>query len=122
MWGTTTNYPFNFANRNGFPMIESGNIEVTDSNVIVNIPKRAFRFLSGTGVILFRLNTPIPEASITLPILFSSNDFTQALTYMGGAAVTGEQMNGTGVYMIYYAKDCNLLQLITPTQTNTTGE
>jgi hypothetical protein len=116
MFGATTNYPFNFANRNGLPMIESNNVTVNDTNVIISIPNRAFRFLSGTGLILFRLNTEITNT--TLPILFSSNEFTQPLTLVGGTGATGEQMNGTGIYIIYYAKNCNLLQLIAPvTQT-----
>ena len=59
MFGATTNYPFNFANRNGIPMLESNSVEVTDTNVIINIPNRAFRFLNGTGILLFRLNTEI---------------------------------------------------------------
>jgi hypothetical protein len=76
MFGATTNYPFNFSNRNGIPMIESTNITVNTDNVVIGIPKRAFRFLNGNGVILFRLNTALPEAAGTLPILFASNEFT----------------------------------------------
>ena len=112
MFGATTNYPFNFANRNGIPMIESSSVTVNTDNVTIGIPNRAFRFLNGTGLILFRLNTAIPDSASTLPILFASNDFTQPLTLIGGAAATEEQLSGTGVYLIYYAKDCNLMQLI----------
>lgn len=127
MFGATTNYPFNFANRNGIPMIESANVNVTDTNVVINIPNRAFRFLNGTGLILFRLNTAIPEDAASLPILFSSNNFTQPLTLVGGAAATGEQLTGPGVYQIYYAKGSNLMQLMTygptaaPTVNNNNG-
>lgn len=110
MFGATTNYPFNFANRMGIPMIESTNIQITDTNVIINIPNRAFRFLNGTGLILFRLNTEITNT--TLPILFSSNEFTQPLTLVGGTAATGTDISQIGVYLIYYAKNANLMQLI----------
>jgi hypothetical protein len=124
MFGATTNYPFNFSNRNGFPMIESTNITVNTDNVVVGIPKRAFRFLNGNGVILFRLNTALPENAGTLPILFASNEFTQPLTLVGGEAATAEQLTGVGVYFIYYDKSCNLLQLMTvgtiPTSTQNT--
>lgn len=113
MFGATTNYPFNFANRMGIPMLESNSVVVNTDNVTINIPNRAFRFLNGTGLILFRLNTAIPEGADTLPILFSSNEFTQPLTLIGGTAATSVQMSGTGIYLIYYAKDCNLMQLIT---------
>lgn len=113
MFGASTNYPFNFANRNGIPMIESNSVSVTDTNVVINIPNRAFRFLNGTGLILFRLNTVIPESAASLPILLASNNFTQPLTLVGGEAATGEQMSGVGVYQIYYAKCSNIMQLMT---------
>ena len=71
MFGATTNFPFNFANRNGIPMIESSQVTTDTSNVIISMPNRAFRFLNGTGLLLFRLNTEITNN--TLPILFSSN-------------------------------------------------
>lgn len=112
MFGASTNYPFNFSNRNGFPMIENTNITVNDDNVIIGIPKRAFRFLNSNGVILFRLNTALPDSAGTLPILFSSNDFTQPLTLAGGDAATAEQLIGPGVYLIYYDKNNAMLQLI----------
>ena len=110
MFGATTNYPFNFANRNGIPMIESNSVEITTTNVVINIPNRAFRFLNGTGLLLFRLNTEITND--TLPILFSSNEFTQPLTLVGGVAATGADIASVGVYLIYYDKNSNLMQLI----------
>lgn len=111
MFGATTNYPFNFANRNGIPMLESSSVEVTDTNVVINIPDRAFRFLNGTGMILFRLNTEITNTA--LPIIFSSNNFTQSLTIVGGINATGTNMAGVGIYLIYYDKNSNLMQLLT---------
>lgn len=119
MFGATTNYPFNFANRNGIPMIESNSVTANDTNILISIPNRAFRFLNGTGLILFRLNTDI--TTDTLPILFVSNEFTQPLTLIGGEGATGAQMSGTGIYLIYYAKDCNLMQLLTTGPTTTEG-
>jgi len=107
MFGATTNFPFNFANKMGIPMIESSSVNVTDTNVLINIPNRAFRFLNGTGLILFRLNTEITNT--TLPILFSSNDFTQPLTLVGGTAATGTDFSAVGIYIIYYDKNANLM-------------
>lgn len=115
MFGATTNYPFNFANRNGIPMIESTCVNVTAENVVIGIPRRAFRFLSTNGIMIFRLNTEIPSTAGTLPILFESNDFTQPLTVVGGAAATASEMSGTGIYLIYYDKNSNILQLLNPT-------
>lgn len=113
MFGST-NYPFNFSNRRGIPLIETSSINVTDDNVVINIPNRAFRWLNDKGVILLRLNQVIPDGTTgTLPVLFSSNDFTQPLTNVGGTAITAAQILGAGVYMIYYDKNANLMQLLT---------
>lgn len=113
MFGST-NYPFNFSNRRGIPLIETSSINVTDDNVVINIPNRAFRWLNDKGVILLRLNQVIPDGTTgTLPVLFSSNNFTQPLTNVGGTAITAAQILGAGVYMIYYDKNANLMQLLT---------
>lgn len=112
MFGTT-NYPFNFANRNGIPMIESNSVTVNTTDITITLPNRVFRWLNGRGVVLFRLNQAIPEGSDALPILFSANDFTQPLTLVGGDAATGAQLSGTGIYLIYYDKEGNLMQLLT---------
>lgn len=113
MFGTT-NYPFNFSNRRGIPMLESTSVTVTDTNVVFNLPNRAFRGLNDHGVVMFRLNQPIPEGTTgTLPIVFSSNEFTQPLTNIGGTAITAAQITGIGVYLIYYSKGSNTMQLLT---------
>ena len=113
MFGTT-NYPFNFSNRRGIPMLESTSVEVTDTNVVLNLPNRAFRGLNDHGIILFRLNQPIPDGTTaTLPVVFSSNDFTQPLTNIGSTAITAGQITGTGVYLVYYSKCSNTMQLLT---------
>ena len=88
MFGST-NYPFNFSNRRGIPLIETSSITVTDDNVVINIPNRSFRWLNDKGVILLRLNQVIPDGTTdTLPVVFSYNEFTQPLTNIGGTAIT----------------------------------
>ena len=113
MFGSTR-YPINFCNRNGIPMLESSSVTVGTDNVVITLPNRAFRWLNDKGVVLFRLNQPIPEGTTdTLPVVFSSNDFTQPLTNVGGTAITVAQITSTGVYLIYYDKNANLMQLLT---------
>lgn len=113
MFGSTR-YPFNFANRNGIPLIETSSVTVGTENVVLGLPNRVFRWLNDKGIILLRLNQAIPEGTTaTLPIVFSANDYTQALTNVGGTPITVAQVPGVGVYMIYYDKDANLMQLLT---------
>jgi hypothetical protein len=95
-------------------MLESNSVTVGTDNVVITLPNRSFRWLNDKGVVLFRLNQPIPEGTTeTLPVVFSSNDFTQPLTNVGGTAITVAQVTGTGVYLIYYDKNANLMQLLT---------
>lgn len=116
----STLYPINFCNRNGIPLMESSAITVNDTNVTFTLTNRSFRWLNDKGLMLFRLNQSIPTGTTaTLPILFSSNTFTQPLTNIGGTPITVAQIPGPGVYLIYYDKDANLLQLMT-TQIPTT--
>lgn len=108
-----TNFPYNFVNRIGIPLIESASVSVNDTNVVITIADKSFRWLNQKGTILFRLNQEIPTAGDALPVVFSSNDFTQPLTNVGGASITGTNLPGVGVYFIYYDKDANLMQLLT---------
>lgn len=108
-----TNFPMNFVNRIGIPLMESATVTVNTDNVTIELANRSFRWLNQKGTILFRLNQEIPAGGAALPVLFSVNDFTQPLTNIGGTAITGSQLSGTGVYFIYYDKDANLMQLLT---------
>lgn len=108
----STNFPYNFSNVRGIPMIASSSIEVTADNVVVNIPNRAFRGLANSGVVAFKLTQDIPSGGEALPVIFSSSDFTQPLTVAGGANATGSSFSGIGVYLIWYDKSSNTLQLL----------
>ena len=109
-----TFFPNNFSNVNGIPMMETSSVTVNTDNVVLTLTNRSFRFLRNQGLILFRLNQAIPEGTTaTLPIVFSSNNFLQGLTNVGGTPITVAQMSSPGVYLIFYDKNANLLQLMT---------
>ena len=109
----STNFPVNFSNLRGIPMIASTSVTVTDTNVIIGIPRRAFRGLADSGIIAFRLTQEIPASGASLPISFSSADFLQALTLVGGANATGDNMTAAGVYLIWYDKCASSMQMLT---------
>lgn len=108
-----TNFPINFSNIRGIPMIASTSVEVTADNVVIGIPRRAFRGLADSGIFAFRLTQEIPAGGAALPVVFSSNDFLQTLTILGGTAATGAQITPTGVYLIWYDKCASTMQLLT---------
>ena len=111
--GGSTNFPFNFSNVRGIPLIASISVDVTDTNVVIGVPQRAFRGLADSGVIAFKLNQETPASGSALPVLFSSADFTQGLSVLGGTIATGADITAMGVYLIWYDKNANTLQLLT---------
>lgn len=109
----TTNFPSNFSNLRGIPMIASVSVEVTTDNVVIGIPRRAFRGLADSGIFALRITQEIPAAGAALPVVLSSNEFLQTLTVVGGTAVTGAQITPTGVYLVWYDKCASTMQLLT---------
>lgn len=109
----TTNFPVNFSNLRGIPMIASTSVEVTTDNVVIGIPRRAFRGLADSGILAFRLTQAIPAGGAALPVVFSSADFLQQLTVAGSTPATGAQITPAGVYLIWYDKCASLMQLLT---------
>jgi len=109
----TTNFPSNFSNTRGIPMIASISVEVTATNVVIGIPRRAFRGLADSGVFALKLTQEIPAGGTALPVVLSSNEFTQSLTVVGGTNATGANITPTGVYLIWYDKCASLMQLLT---------
>lgn len=110
----STNYPVNFSNTRGIPMIASTSVEVTTTNVVIGLPRRAFRGLADSGIFAFRLTQEIPASGAALDVVFSSADFLQTLTIVGGTAATGAQITPAGVYLIWYDKCASTMQLLTP--------
>ena len=109
----TTNFPVNFSNLRGIPMIATTSVTVSTDNVTLGIPKRAFRGLADSGIVALRLTQEIPAAGASLPVVISSNEFLQTLTTVGGIAAIGSQITATGVYLVWYDKCSSLMQLLT---------
>jgi len=110
---STTNYPGNFSNLRGIPMIASTSVEVTTDNVVIGIPRRAFRGLADSGIFAFRLTQEIPAGGAALPVVMSSNEFLQTLTVVGGTAATGANITPAGIYLVWYDKCASSMQLLT---------
>lgn len=108
--------PFFFSNRRGVPKVDVQGVTVTDTNVQFALPNFAFRFLPENGLVLIRVGVAIPTGTTTtLPVVFAANESTQAITNVGGAEVTAADIPSTGVYLFYYDKSGNVMQLLSRT-------
>lgn len=105
-------FPFQYININGIPTLEVRKITVTDTSVDFQF-RPDFDGTPFRGLLLIYLSDAIQTGTTTtLPINFSMAGNTQTVTTVGGTAATVEDFSGTGVYLVYYDRYSNILQLI----------
>lgn len=105
-------FPYQYININGIPTIEVRKISVTDTSVDFqfnpDFDRNPFR-----GLLLVYLSEAIPTGTTTtLPVRFAMAGNTQTLTSAGGTEVTVADLQGVGVYLVYYDRYANVLQLV----------
>ena len=105
-------FPFQYCNINGLPTIKSQAVVVSDTAVTFkfapDFDRRPFR-----GLILVYLSEPIPEGTTTtLPVQFSMAGITSNVTVAGGANVTVADLPGTGIYLVYFDRWADTLQVL----------
>lgn len=108
-------FPFQYVNINGAPTIKSQSVTVSETSVDFkfrpDFDRRPFR-----GLILVYLSEEIPTGTTTtLPIRFSMAGTTSNVTLAGGDNLTVADLPGVGVYLLYYDRLSDTLQLIGPT-------
>ena len=108
-------YPFQYVNIRGVPTIKSQSITVSDTSVDFKFNpdwnSRPFR-----GLLLVYLADEIPTGTTgTLPIRFSMAGTTSNVTVAGGANLTVADLPGVGVYLFYYDRFSDTLQLLNTT-------
>lgn len=104
-------FPYQYANINGIPCIKTQAVSVSDTAVTFKFAPdfdgRPFR-----GLILVYVSEAIPEGTTTtLPIQFSMAGTTR-LTAAGGANVTVADLPGTGIYLVYFDRWADTLQVL----------
>ena len=105
-------FPWQYVNINGIPTIKTQTVVVSDTAVTFKFAPdfdgRPFR-----GLILVYISEAIPTGTTTtLPIQFSMAGTTSNVTVAGGAAVTVADLPGVGIYLVYFDRWADTLQLI----------
>lgn len=105
-------FPYQYVNINGIPTIKTQAVVVSDTAVTFKFAPdfdgRPFR-----GLILVYISEAIPEGTTTtLPIQLSMAGTTSGVTVAGGASVTVADFPGVGIYLVYYDRWADTLQLI----------
>ena len=105
-------FPYQYVNINGIPTIKTQTVTVSDTAVTFKFAPdfdgRPFR-----GLILVYISEVIPTGTTaTLPIQFSMAGTTSNVTVAGGATVTVADLPGVGIYLVYFDRWADTLQLI----------
>lgn len=108
-------WPFQYVNQRGIPTIQSRGVVVSDTSVDFKFNpdwnSRPFR-----GLLLVNLADAIPTGTTTtLPIRFSMAGTSSNVTVAGGSNLTVADLPGLGVYLLYYDRLADTLQLLNET-------
>lgn len=105
-------FPYQYINVNGVPTIKTQAVVVSDTAVTYKFAPdfdgRPFR-----GLILVYISEPIPEGTTTtLPVQFSMAGTTSNVTTAGGDNVTVADLPGVGIYLVYFDRWADTLQVL----------
>lgn len=110
------NYRTPFVNQNGIAILDSTNVSVSSTDVTFTLNEPLSRFVPSRGLVLVNLTNEIPSGTTgTLPIKFTMNGFTSTVTSYGGTELTVANIVGTGMYLVYYDRVRNILQIMSGT-------
>lgn len=97
MFGCSINVTTNV---NGIPYLATNGIQVSEESVDFAL---GLRRIPKIGKVAIRITTAIPEGTTgTLPVRFTLNGNTRALTFFGGNPVTAADLAGAGVIEVWY--------------------
>lgn len=99
-------------NVNGIPYLRTTGVTVSADSVDFTL---GFRRISPVGYLTINIADLIPDGTTgTLPVRFTLNGQTRALTSFGGDAVTAADLTGTGIIQVFYDWYNGILQLTSP--------
>lgn len=106
MFGMNVNVTTNV---NGIPYLAANGVSVGTESVDFAL---GFRRIPKIGKVAIRIADAIPDGTTgTLPVRFTLNGNTRALTFFGGDAVTAADLVGTGVIEVWFDWFLGIFQL-----------
>lgn len=102
-------------NTSGIPFVRTSSVSVGTEAVDFAL---GFRRIPLMGYITINIADAIPTGTTgTLPVRFTLNGNTRALTTFGGDAVTAEDLVGTGIITVFHNWYDGTLQAVSPLTT-----
>lgn len=103
----------NYVNSNGIATLDSTSVSVSTTAVTYTL-RPTSGIVPPRGLLLVRLNEEIPSGTTeTLPISFSLDGYVKTVSTFGGVNWTVADVQGTGIYLLYYNRNLGILQVLT---------
>lgn len=104
-----------YVNTRGIPCIESVNAVLTDTTLTFGFNKHPYVGNNFSGLIAVKVENTFTAPETAVPVFFTTQGVpgsTIALTTLNGEAVTTDTWTGTGIHIVFYDREDNVLQLI----------
>ena len=99
-------------NVNGIPYLRTTGVTVGSDSVDFSL---GFRRIPPVGYLTINIADAIPDGTTgTLPVRFTLNGQTRALTSFGGVTVTAADLSETGIIQVFYNWYNGFLQVTSP--------
>lgn len=99
-------------NTSGVPYLRTTGVTVGTESVDFTL---GFRRIPPIGYVTIHISDAIPTGTTgTLPVRFTLNGNTRALTSFGGTAVTAADLTGAGIVTVFYNWYDGTLQVVSP--------
>jgi hypothetical protein len=110
------NYRSPFVNQNGIAILDSTSVSVGADAVTITLSEPLSRFVPARGLVLVNLTNEIPSGTTgTLPVRLTMSGFTSVVTTYGGTPLTVADISGIGMYLFYYDRVRDILQIMSGT-------
>lgn len=100
---------------NRIPCIESTAVNLTTEEATFSFNSHPFVSKFFQGPIFVKISSSFTAPTTAVPIKFTTTNVpnsTVTLTGKNGEAITTETWEGTGIYMVFYDRASNVLELI----------
>lgn len=106
--------PYFFCNKNGIPCIESQSANLTTTSCTYYFKNHPFLNSNYQGLVAVKIAQSVSAPSTSVPVMFDTVGAAAPIQVKtrGNTAVDTSDINALGVYLCFYDRSSNTLQLI----------
>lgn len=104
-----------YVNTRGIPCIESISAVLTTTELTFGFNSHPYTSNNFSGLIAVKVENTFTAPGTAVPVYFTTQGVsgsTIALTTLNGDSVTTDTWTGTGIHLVFYDREDNVLQLI----------